>query len=70
MGPSTRDRARNIGNMARLSISANRQLSILQLDLIARRKFEEAVVVACTIMFISLAGALVARFLGFRGGVG
>jgi iron(III) transport system permease protein len=62
--------ARNIGNIALLAASANRPLSILQLDYIAQRKFEEAVVVACIIMFISLAGALVARFLGLRGSVG
>ena len=62
--------ARNIGNFALLTTSANRPLSILQIDYIAQRKFEEAVVVACIIMFISLAGALVARFLGLRGTVG
>ena len=49
---------------------ANRPLSILQLDFIAQRKFEEAMVVACIIMVISLAGALVARVLGLRGGLG
>ena len=62
--------ARNIGNIALLATSANRPLSILQLDYIAQRKFEEAVVVACIIMGISLAGALVARVLGLRGSVG
>jgi iron(III) transport system permease protein len=62
--------ARNIGNIALLATSANRPLSILQLDYIAQRKFEEAVVVACIVMFISLAGALVARLLGLRGSVG
>jgi iron(III) transport system permease protein len=62
--------ARNIGNIALLATSANRPLSILQLDYIAQRKFEEAVVVACIIMIISLAGALVARVLGLRGSVG
>ena len=62
--------ARNIGNIALLTTSATRPLSILQLDYIAQRKFEEAVVVACIIMLISLAGALVARFLGLRGSVG
>jgi iron(III) transport system permease protein len=61
--------ARNIGNIALLATSANRPLSILQLDYIAQRKFEAAVVVACIIMFISLAGALVARFLGLRSSV-
>jgi iron(III) transport system permease protein len=55
--------ARNIGNIALLATTANRPLSILQLDYIAEKKFEEAVVVACIIMFISLAGALVARYL-------
>jgi iron(III) transport system permease protein len=58
--------ARNIGNIALLATSANRPLSILQLDFIAQKKFEEAVVVACIIMVISLVGALVARFLGVR----
>ncbi len=62
--------ARNIANVALLSTTANRPLAILQLDYIAEKKFEEAVVVACIIMFISLAGALVARVLGVRGGVG
>ena len=61
--------ARNIGNYALLSTTANRPLSILQLDYVAQRKFEEAVVVACIIMFISLGGALVARLLGLRGSV-
>jgi iron(III) transport system permease protein len=59
--------ARNISNFALLSTSASRPLSILQLDYVAQRKFEEAVVVACIIMFISLAGALLARLLGLRG---
>ena len=58
--------ARNIGNVALLATSANRPLSILQLDFIAQKKFEEAVVVACIIMVISLVGALVARILGVR----
>ncbi len=62
--------ARNIGNFALLTTSATRPLSILQLDYIAQRKFEAAVVVACIIMFISLAGALVARILGLRNTVG
>jgi iron(III) transport system permease protein len=58
--------ARNIGNIALLSTSANRPLSILQLDYIAQRKLEEAMVVACVIMLISLSGALLARLLGLR----
>jgi iron(III) transport system permease protein len=62
--------ARNISNFALLSTSANRPLSILQLDYVAQRKFEEAVVVACIIMFISLGGALFARLLGLRTNVG
>jgi iron(III) transport system permease protein len=61
--------ARNIGNIALLATSANRPLSILQLDFIAQRKFEEAMVVACIIMIISLGGALVARALGLRSGL-
>jgi iron(III) transport system permease protein len=62
--------ARNIGNIALLATSANRPLSILQLDYIAQRKLEAAVVVACVIMFISLAGALLARLYGLRSSVG
>ena len=62
--------ARNIGNIALLTTSATRPLSILQLDYIAQRKLEAAVVVACIIMFISLGGALLARMLGLRGNVG
>ena len=62
--------ARNIGNVALLATSANRPLSILQLDYIAQRKLEAAMVVACIIMFISLAGALLARRLGLRSSLG
>ena len=58
--------ARSIGNIALLATSANRPLSILQLDYIAQRKLEAAVVVACIIMVISLAGALLARRAGLR----
>jgi iron(III) transport system permease protein len=61
--------ARSIGNIALLATSANRPLSILQLDYIAQRKLEAAVVVACIIMVISLAGALLARLVGLRGSV-
>jgi iron(III) transport system permease protein len=61
--------ARNIGTIALLATSANRPLSILQLDYIAQRKLEAAVVVACIIMVISLAGALLARLVGLRSGV-
>ena len=62
--------ARNIASVALLSTTANRPLAILQLDYIAQKKFEEAVVIACIIMLISLAGALVARFLGVRANIG
>ncbi len=61
--------ARSIGNIALLATSANRPLSILQLDYIAQRKLEAAVVVACIIMVISLAGALLARLVGLRSNV-
>jgi iron(III) transport system permease protein len=60
--------ARNIGSFALRTTSANRPLSILQLDYVAQRKFEEAVVVACIIMLVSLAGALLARLIGLRSG--
>jgi hypothetical protein len=55
-------------SFALLTTSANRPLSILQLDYVAQRKFEEAVVVACIIMLVSLAGALLARLIGLRSG--
>ncbi len=60
--------ARNIGNFALLTTTANRPLSMLQLDYVAQRKLEEVVVVACVIMFVSLGGALLARLLGLRSG--
>lgn len=41
-------------------------LVVLQLDSIAQRTLEGAVVVACIIMVISLAGALLARLVGPR----
>ena len=53
--------------VALLATSANRPPSIRQLDYIAQRKLEAAVVVACIIMVISLAGALLARLVGLRG---
>ena len=62
--------ARNIGNFALLTTSANRPLAMLQLDYIAQRKFEAAVVVACIIMFISLAGAVLARHFQPAGALG
>jgi iron(III) transport system permease protein len=62
--------ARNIANVALLSTTANRPLAILQLDYIAEKKLEEAVVIASIIMLISLAGALAAYVLGVRGNVG
>ena len=62
--------ARNIANIALLSTTANRPLAILQLDYIAQKKLEEAVVIATIIMAISLAGALAAHVLGVRGKVG
>jgi iron(III) transport system permease protein len=60
--------ARNMGNFALLTTTANRPLSMLQLDYVAQRKLEEVVVVACVIMFVSLGGALLARLLGLRSG--
>ena len=62
--------ARNIANIALLSTTANRPLAILQLDYIAQKKLEEAVVIASIIMLISLAGAVAAYVLGVRGNVG
>jgi iron(III) transport system permease protein len=62
--------ARNIASVALLSTTANRPLAILQLDFIAQKKFEEAVVIACIIMAMSLVGALIVHVLGVRGNVG
>ncbi|HEV7665902.1 MAG TPA: iron ABC transporter permease [Chloroflexota bacterium] len=62
--------ARNISQVALLSNSANRPLSMLQLDYMAQGRFELASVVACLILFITVGMAVLARVFGYRGGLG
>jgi iron(III) transport system permease protein len=62
--------ARNISQVALLSNSANRPLSMLQLDYMAQGRFELASVVACVILFITVGMAVLARAFGYRGGLG
>jgi iron(III) transport system permease protein len=62
--------ARNISQVALLSNSANRPLSMLQLDYMAQGKFELASVVACVILFLTVGLALLARIFGYKGGLG
>ena len=59
--------ARNISQVALLSNTSIRPLSIMQLDYIAEGKYEVAAVIATILLFMSLALALVARVFGYRG---
>jgi iron(III) transport system permease protein len=58
--------ARNISQVALLSNTANRPLSIMQLDYIAEGRLEVAAVIACLVMFMTIGLALVARVFGYR----
>jgi iron(III) transport system permease protein len=62
--------ARNIAQVALLSNTANRPLSMLQLDYMAQGKFELASVVACVILFLTIALAVLARVFGYKGVLG
>jgi iron(III) transport system permease protein len=59
--------ARNISQVALLSNTAIRPLSLLQLDYLADGKYEVAAVIATVLLFVSLALALIARIFGYRG---
>jgi iron(III) transport system permease protein len=59
--------ARNIAQVALLSNSAIRPLSLIQLDYIAQGKYEVAAVIATLLLLVSAALAIVARKFGYRG---
>jgi iron(III) transport system permease protein len=59
--------ARNISQVALLSNSAIRPLSLIQLDYIAQGKYEVAAVIATLLLFVSAGLAIVARRFGFQG---
>jgi iron(III) transport system permease protein len=62
--------ARNISQVALLSTSANRPLSMLQLDYITEGKFEVASVISTCVLIMTLGVALGARAFGLRLGIG
>jgi ABC-type Fe3+ transport system permease subunit len=57
---------RNIAQVALLSNTATRPLSIMQLDYISEGKYEVAAVIATILLLVSAALALVARRYGYR----
>ena len=57
---------RNIAQVALLSNTATRPLSIMQLDYISEGKYEVAAVIATILLLVSAALALVARKYGYR----
>ena len=59
--------ARNISQVALLSNTAIRPLSLMQLDYLSEGKYEVASVIATILLFVSLGLALVARRFGYRG---
>jgi iron(III) transport system permease protein len=58
---------RNISQVALLSNTATRPLSMMQLDYISQGNYEVAAVIATILLLLSAALALVARRFGFRG---
>jgi iron(III) transport system permease protein len=58
--------ARNIAQVALLSNTQIRPLSIMQLDYIAEGKYEVAAVIATILLFVSMILALIARRFGYR----
>jgi len=58
--------SRNIAQVALLSNTATRPLSIMQLDYMADHRLEVAAVIACLIMFMTLGLALAARAFGYK----
>jgi iron(III) transport system permease protein len=59
--------ARNISQVALLSNSAIRPLSLIQLDYIAQGKYEVAAVIATLLLLVSAGLAIVVRKFGYRG---
>src|SRR5262249_942752 len=58
--------ARNISQVALLSNTAIRPLSLMQLDYIAEGKYEVAAVIATVLLFVSVILAVTARRFGYR----
>ena len=58
---------RNISQVALLSNTSTRPLSMMQLDYISQGNYEVAAVIATILLLLSAALALVARRFGFRG---
>jgi iron(III) transport system permease protein len=52
-----------------LSNSANRPLSVMQLDYLADGRYGVATVIAAVLLLMSVALALLARYFGYRGAV-
>jgi iron(III) transport system permease protein len=59
--------ARNISQVALLSNTAIRPLSMMQLDYLSEGKYEVASVIATILLAVSLGLALVARLFGYKG---
>jgi iron(III) transport system permease protein len=59
--------ARNISQVALLSNTANRPLSMLQLNYLSEGKYEVAAVLATILLLVCLVLALLARIFGYRG---
>jgi iron(III) transport system permease protein len=60
---------RNISQVVLLSNSANRPLSVMQLDYLADGRYGVATVIAAVLLLMSVALALLARYFGYRGAV-
>jgi iron(III) transport system permease protein len=58
---------RNISQVALLSNSTTRPLSVMQLDYISEGRYETAAVIAIILLLLSLGMALIARRFGYRG---
>ena len=61
--------ARNVSTVALLATSADRPLSLLQLDLMVQGSYESAAVVGVIVVLLTTGIALVARLLGLRVGL-
>jgi iron(III) transport system permease protein len=61
--------ARNVSTVVLLATSANRPLSLLQLDFMVEGRYESAAVVGIIVVVVTTGVALVARLLGLRIGL-
>jgi iron(III) transport system permease protein len=58
--------ARNVSHVALLTRSANRPLSMLQLDYLIEGRNEPAAIIGVVLVILSVAAAVAVRFIGFR----